>query len=364
MNRVRINQGKVGVVTYKRDYNRLITAGTHWLSWGESYVLYDVSVIYSADKDFDLRMRRPAFAGRVELIEVNDGELAMVQLHGAFVRLLEVGRYFFFKSHLEFKVTMIDITSTKQIAGWNSELLNRTDLVRHQRVYAVEPFEKGLMFIDGDFVGLLDKGIHRFWKNASVIQVFKADMRQMTQEVNGQEILTKDKAAIRINFSTQYHITDVQKALLENKDHEKQLYMLTQLALRSYVGGLTLDELLENKESVSDYIVSRLKTEISDLGIAVDHCGIKDVILPGEMKEIMNQVMIAQKQAQANTITRREETASTRSLLNTAKLMEDNQMLYKLKEMEYLERIADRIGDITVSGNGQVVDQLRQIFVK
>jgi regulator of protease activity HflC (stomatin/prohibitin superfamily) len=197
-----------------------------------------------------------------------------------------------------------------------------------------------------------------------VIQVFKADMRQMTQEVNGQEILTKDKAAIRINFSTQYHITDVQKALLENKDHEKQLYMLTQLALRSYVGGLTLDELLENKESVSDYIVSRLKTEISDLGIAVDHCGIKDVILPGEMKEIMNQVMIAQKQAQANTITRREETASTRSLLNTAKLMEDNQMLYKLKEMEYLERIADRIGDITVSGNGQVVDQLRQIFVK
>jgi len=64
----------------------------------------------------------------------------------------------------------------------------------------------------------------------------------------------------------------------------------------------------------------------------------------------------------ANIITRREETASTRSLLNTAKLMEDNSMLFKLKEMEYVEKIADKIGKITVSGNGQVIDQLKDIF--
>ncbi|NQZ78262.1 MAG: slipin family protein, partial [Ekhidna sp.] len=87
-----------------------------------------------------------------------------------------------------------------------------------------------------------------------------------------------------------------------------------------------------------------------------------DIILPGDMKEIMNQVLIAQKQAQANVITRREETASTRSLLNTAKLMEENDMLFKLKEMEYVEKIADKIGEITVSGNGQIVDQLKGIF--
>ena len=60
---------------------------------------------------------------------------------------------------------------------------------------------------------------------------------------------------------------------------------------------------------------------------------------------------------------RREETASTRSLLKTAKLMEDNQMLFKLKEMEYVEKIADKINTISVSGNGMLIDQLRQIFV-
>jgi regulator of protease activity HflC (stomatin/prohibitin superfamily) len=80
------------------------------------------------------------------------------------------------------------------------------------------------------------------------------------------------------------------------------------------------------------------------------------------MKDIMNQVLIAQKKAQANVIMRREETASTRSLLNTAKLMEENDMLYKLKEMEYVEKIAEKIGEITVSGNGNMVTQLKEIF--
>ena len=88
----------------------------------------------------------------------------------------------------------------------------------------------------------------------------------------------------------------------------------------------------------------------------------RDVILTGDMKGIMNQVLIAQKQAQANVITRREETASTRSLLNTAKLMEDNEMLYKLKEMEYVEKIAEKIGEITVNGKDGMVKQLKEIF--
>ena len=73
-------------------------------------------------------------------------------------------------------------------------------------------------------------------------------------------------------------------------------------------------------------------------------------------------VSIAEKKAQANTIMRREETASTRSLLNTAKLMEENTMLFKLKEMEYVEKIADKINTISLSGGGQMIDQLRQIF--
>ena len=61
-------------------------------------------------------------------------------------------------------------------------------------------------------------------------------------------------------------------------------------------------------------------------------------------------------------IVSRKSTASTRSLLNTAKLMEDNPMLFKLKEMEYVEKITEKVSTISVSGNGVLLDQLRQIF--
>ncbi|WP_243643656.1 slipin family protein [uncultured Tenacibaculum sp.] len=180
--------------------------------------------------------------------------------------------------------------------------------------------------------------------------------------MSGQELLTKDKAAIRVNFYTTYKVTDIEKALLANKDYEKQLYVAMQLALREYIGTYTLDELLDNKEDISNLVLEATKKVVNKLGVVVIDCGIRDVILPGDMKEIMNQVLLAQKKAQANSITRREETAATRSLLNTAKLMENNEMLFKLKEMEYVEKIADKIGEITVSGNGNMVKQLKDIF--
>jgi regulator of protease activity HflC (stomatin/prohibitin superfamily) len=138
--------------------------------------------------------------------------------------------------------------------------------------------------------------------------------------------------------------------------------VLMQLALREYIGMLTLDELLERKTIVSENILETMSASAANIGVEITESGIRDIILPGDVKDIMNQVLVAEKKAQANIITRREETASTRSLLNTAKLMEDNTMLFKLKEMEYVEKIADKINRISLSGGNQVLDQLRDIF--
>ncbi|MNX99135.1 FtsH protease regulator HflK [compost metagenome] len=183
-------------------------------------------------------------------------------------------------------------------------------------------------------------------------------------EIVGQEILTKDKAQLRINFSVQYKVTDATKALLENKEFDKQMYVIIQLSLREFIGKMTFDELMENKEKISESIMTIAAAKVRLLGIELLNCGVKDIVLPGDIRDIMNQVLVAEKRAQANLITRREETASTRSLLNTAKLMEENAMLYKLKEMEYVEKIAEKINNISLSGSGQIVDQLKQIFVK
>ena len=80
-----------------------------------------------------------------------------------------------------------------------------------------------------------------------------------------------------------------------------------------------------------------------------------------EIREIMNTVLIAEKKAQANVIARREEVASTRSLLNTAKLMEENAILYKLKELEYLEKICDKVGSISVGGGNLLAEIVKMV---
>lgn len=84
------------------------------------------------------------------------------------------------------------------------------------------------------------------------------------------------------------------------------------------------------------------------MGIQIQSVGVKDIILPGEMKVILTKVVEAEKVAQANLIKRREETAATRSLLNTAKVMENNPTALRLKELEVLEKVTEKIGNISV----------------
>ena len=89
---------------------------------------------------------------------------------------------------------------------------------------------------------------------------------------------------------------------------------------------------------------------MTEFGIEVRSVGVKDVILPGDMKDILNQVVEAQKESEANLIKRREETQAMRSLHNTAKMMENNPTLLRLKELEALERVTARIDKISVYG--------------
>ena len=122
------------------------------------------------------------------------------------------------------------------------------------------------------------------------------------------------------------------------------------MALRRAVGSQTLDQLLADKSALDQTIGADVAERLNAVGIELNSVGVKDVILPGEMKEILNQVVAAEKTAQANNIRRREETAATRSLLNTAKLMADNPVLVRLKELEALEKVTTQVDRITVFG--------------
>ncbi len=186
--------------------------------------------------------------------------------------------------------------------------------------------------------------------------------RLLQLNIVGQEMLTRDKVTLRINFVCNYKIEDFVKIATEIDNYEEQLHVAAQLALRDYVGKYKLDEILENKSAISEAVFAKLKEKEKALYLTVYSADVKDLILPGEIRDIMNTVLVAEKKAQANVITRREEVASTRSLLNTAKLMEENPTLYRLKELEYVERICENVGSINVTGSGDLLTQLASIL--
>lgn len=362
--RITIDTYQVGLVFEKRKLVNVITEGSQWIFGNKQVMVYEKTVAFQSPYEFNILIQNEVLASMLEVIEVADNEIVLQFTNGNFKEVLTAGTYAFWKGVTNTYFSRIDLSKVEITEQIPMFLFEATKLKAFVRKFIVSSNDKALLFVNGMYAKELAAGTHYFWNNSTTIEVKTADMRQQQLEISGQELLTKDKAGLRINFYVRYQVIDIVKALVDNKDFEKQLYVLMQLALRAFVGSLTLDELLSKKDTIATAILEEVTTKISDLGLAVSDAGIRDVILPGDMKEIMNQVLVAEKKAQANSIMRREETASTRSLLNTAKLMEENEMLWKLKEMEYVEKIADKIGEITISGGGNIIGQLKEIFVK
>lgn len=357
----RVNTNKIGLVFKGKELKSVLTKGNYWFFKGEAvYEFCFFEEFPMIEKGiFDNLL----LSDHLELIEVLDNELVLVFEHNNFKGVLSPGVHAFWKGKHKFHFQKVSL-SNYIIEGVEKIVLERPELNSYVRSYRIEAYEKGLLFVDGLFIKVLNPGNHFWWKNSEIIHVTKCDVRKQTMEILGQEILTKDKVQLRLNFGIQYQVNDLIKAYVETKDFEKQLYGVVQMCLRALVGTLTFDELMDQKNEVGNLIMSEIESKASQFGVLISDSGLKDVILPGEIRDIMNQVLIAEKRAQANSIMRREETASTRSLLNTARLMKENQMLYKLKEMEYIEKISEKINSISVSGSNNVVSELKQIFTK
>lgn len=362
--RITIDAYQVGLVFENRKLVNVIKEGSQWFFGNKQVMVFEKTIAFQSPFEFNILIQNEILAAMLEVIEVADNEIVLQFVNGNFKEVLTPGTYAFWKGVTNTYFHKIDVSKVEITEKIPTFLLETAKLRAFVRKFIVSSNDKALLFVNGTYVKELASGTHYFWNNTSTVEVKTADIRQQQLEISGQELLTKDKAGLRINFYVRYQVIDISKALVTNKDFEKQLYVLMQLALRSFVGSLTLDELLSKKDTIASAILDEVTTKISDLGLAVSDAGIRDVILPGDMKEIMNQVLVAEKKAQANSIMRREETAATRSLLNTAKLMEENEMLWKLKEMEYVEKIADKIGEITISGGGNIIGQLKEIFVK
>lgn len=311
--------------------------------------------------DLSVFMNDKQFASEIEVIDVKDETLVLHYVNDCFVGCLTRGRRAFWNVFDKHTFKVIDISNVEVSEDFPKYLFTKISKQLYTKV-EVASYQKALLFIDKKLDRVLESGTYYFWNNGTEVTAQFVDTRLQQMELCGQEMLTQDKVTLRINFVCRYTVSDAVKLCTEIADFNNQMYVVFQQILREFVGKYRLDEILENKEQMSEYVYNAIKKREEEFFISIKDAGLKDIILPGEIRDIMNTVLIAEKRAQANVITRREEVASTRSLLNTAKLMDENQTLYKLKELEYLEKICENVGTITVNGGNGLLKELRELM--
>ena len=309
-------------------------------------------------QDFLVEQYRDQVERYFDIVETDENEIAIVY-HNDCVTLAmaPATRHLFVNGVHRIRVERFNIVESldvderlakRLLAGDEPMLKAIADKVVYARV--VPEGHVGLLYVDGELTRTLTAGFHAFFAVERGVNVELYDTRVQTLEVSGQEILTKDKVALRINLTATYQLADVEKAVRETRDPLDHLYKEVQFGLRGAVGTRTLDALLEDKAVIDQSVADHLKARFEAIGITVKSVGVKDIILPGDMKDLLGKVVEAEKAAQANVIRRREETNATRSLLNTAKVMETNAVALRLKELETLEKITEKIGNISVYG--------------
>jgi regulator of protease activity HflC (stomatin/prohibitin superfamily) len=294
----------------------------------------------------------------LERVEMLDHQIGLVYRDHKFIDLLAPGECkIYWKLPYTLKVVQVDLHNDLIVPKELVDAVFRArggvvarELQPYIQTAEVSDHVIGLLLIDGELRQTLKPGFHAFWTVKRHVIVEQLDTRVQAMEVQGQEILTRDKVSLRLNLGAQYRIADPVKARSKLQQPLDWIYRELQFALRQAVGSRVLDKLLEDKEGVDREVFDKVTVKAEENGFDLRSVGLKDVILPGEMKEILNQVVQAEKAAQANVIKRREETAATRSLLNTAKLMDQNPTLLRLKELETLEKVTDKVDRLTVFG--------------
>ena len=211
----------------------------------------------------------------------------------------------------------------------------------------VNQYERGLLYVQGKFERMLSPGRYGFWTYPEAhVVVQTMDMRLQQLAITGQELMTRDKVTLRMTLTVEYAPADPPEVMHSVADVSDALYLHAQLAAREYVAGVTLDELLEGRDAMQTFMSASVVPKATAFGVDVRSVGLKDIVLPGEMKLLLNRVIEAEKAAAANVIMRREEAAATRVMANAAKVMADNPVLLKLKQMDALKEMAQSVSEL------------------
>ena len=372
--RATVKKNERALLLRNGSFDRVLRSGTYWLFAGtddlrvETFALEQPAFTHGL-AEYLMAQEPAVVAAEFVQVSLSETEVGLRSENGVLVEILPPGtRRLYWKGLVDVSVQVVDLQAGAELPAALVARLTQTQLRQRSvtgltGVLQVQVAEGqcGLLTVDGKVERLLTAGTYAFWKYGRSVAVEMVDLRLQAVEVSGQDIMTRDKVGLRLNLCATYRYTDVLRAFAQLQKPADHLYRELQFALRAAVGTRTLDELLENKAVIDEVVTAHMAAKLLPYGMQLESVGVKDIVLPGEMKTILTQVVQAQKQAEANVIRRREETAATRSLLNTAKVMEDNPVALRMKELETLERVAERIDKISVFGG---LDQVLNGLVK
>ncbi|MFO0937550.1 MAG: slipin family protein [Gemmataceae bacterium] len=178
----------------------------------------------------------------------------------------------------------------------------------------VKPTHRGLWYEDGVLKRVIEAGRYelpakRFFGRTPNVDVTLVDMRSRELTIKGQEILTSDKVAIRVSVLVQYSVTDPIAAIHAVESYPDRLYSDVQLAARRSLAAMSLEEILTNRTRLSEDILHDVKEVAASYGVAIARADVKDLTFPGNLQEIMNKVLAAERNSQAQLVEARTKAA-------------------------------------------------------
>lgn len=346
------------VLLYKNEkFDRVLETGRHLLPLWMPYRTerYDLTTFGIGPQRSEILAKRypEQVKKHFTVVSLAEHERAYIHVDGKFAELLDAGVTKLYWKELDLSIERVDVREHFLVAPghgkWLQQLADRRKIGALTEV-VILPHEEGHLIVDQQYRGKVGAGRWFYYTDRYTVSIHKIDTRIKSLEIFGQELLSRDKVTLRCNVTLHYRVTDGERYLTTVEEAEAYLYKSLQFAVREHVGALGVDAILEKQHALSDDILDVFTDTCQALGVEVAGIHLKDIILPGEMREIFNQVIEATKRAEANIIKRREETAATRSQLNTAKLMRENPMLARLMELDALEKITQNVQTLNVYG--------------
>ncbi len=178
-----------------------------------------------------------------------------------------------------------------------------------KREIIIKDTHRGLWYEDGVQTKILEAGRYEiplrrfgFLPPKPRVEVYLVDMRERDLTIKGQEILTSDKVALRVSIIVQFKVVDPRLALHAVEKYEDRLYSDVQLAARRSLASMTLEEILTNRNRLSEDILSDVKGTAATYGVTIQRADVKDLVFPGNLQEIMNKVLAAERMSQVQLV--------------------------------------------------------------